>query len=115
MKARLAKGTDARPDFLSFIMRHAGDDDDIKGELATLEATQLTATLIVLGGGHMTPTLLAGTLFYLLRSDDKLRRLEKEIRETSTVSIRSPLPMFRNSRICWLSCERHCASTVQSR
>ena len=63
-------------------MRHAGDDDDPKGELATPEATQPNATLIVLGGGHTTSTLLAGTLFYLLRSDDKLRRLEKEIRET---------------------------------
>jgi cytochrome P450 len=79
---RMKKGADVRPDFLSYIMRHSGDEEDFKGFVDTAEKIVPTAALVVMGGGHTISTLLANTVYFLLRRPETMERLVKEIRSS---------------------------------
>ncbi|EMD93211.1 hypothetical protein COCC4DRAFT_70767 [Bipolaris maydis ATCC 48331] len=81
---RMRKGADARPDFLSYIMRHSGDEEYFKGFVDSAEKVVPTAALIVMAGGHSISTLLTSTVYFLLRRPETMKRLVEEIRSSFT-------------------------------
>ena len=72
---RMALETD-RKDFMSFIQRHS----DEKG--MTLAEIKQTSKVLVLAGSETTATLLSGCTYHLLRTPQKLRKLQDEVRGT---------------------------------
>ena len=73
---RMEKGADARPDFMSAILRNQGKPGQ---GISDAEMTP-NASTIVFAGSETTASLLSGATFYLLQNPDKLGRLTREVR-----------------------------------
>lgn len=74
IRRRLALGA-TRPDFTSYILKHAKD-----GKGMSSEEMDANSAVFVLAGSETTAALLSGVTYYLLRCRDKYERLIREIR-----------------------------------
>ncbi|KAF3762157.1 cytochrome P450 [Cryphonectria parasitica EP155] len=75
---RLARKTD-RPDFVTGFMKYINKPGGI-----TSNELYADSNIFLMAGSETSATLLAAAVYYLLRSPDKLRKLEAEIRGTFT-------------------------------
>jgi cytochrome P450 len=72
---RMASNT-TRKDFMSYIIKHAGEKDVKEGEMET------NAWSIVIAGSETTATLLDGAIYHLLSNPATMSNLTAEIRST---------------------------------
>lgn len=77
IEKRLARKTD-RPDIWTYVMRYMGTENAGKG-LAPTEMHS-TGALFMLAGTETTATELSGMTYYLLKRQEKMERLKKEVR-----------------------------------
>ncbi|CAI7619872.1 unnamed protein product [Penicillium glandicola] len=75
IRRRLALGA-TRPDFTSYILKHAKD-----GKGMSSEEMDANSAVFVLAGSETTAALLSGVTYYLLRCRDKYERLIREVRD----------------------------------
>lgn len=76
IKKRMDEETD-RPDFMSYVLRHNDEDDELG---MTRQEIPATFNLIMIAGSETTATLLAGCTYLLHKHPRVLNKLQEEIR-----------------------------------
>jgi hypothetical protein len=71
---RIKQGT-TRPDFMSRVLEHNRED----GTGISRDEIDSTMAILVIAGSETTATILAGSIYLLLKNPDKMKKLKEEI------------------------------------
>ena len=77
VRVRMERGATERPDFMSFVLRNQGKEDEL-----TLPEIIPNANTLILAGSETTATLLSGATYLLCKNPGPYSKLVAEIRQS---------------------------------